>query len=100
MIRICSGTPESGVFGSFSQIRRGICLTTNSPASHYGIPALRIETDEGPDLGPSEFLRNGKLAAAVVAAWATKKCRKPEELEAARRFLRQWPDGPQVEVNP
>ncbi len=77
------------------QIRKDVFLTTESSASHYNIPVLRIESNAGPDLGPSDFIGK-QFAAQLVAKWAGKKCRKPEELEAARRFLRQWPEGPQV----
>ncbi|MBE0659006.1 MAG: hypothetical protein IH602_15035 [Bryobacteraceae bacterium] len=76
-------------------------LTTNSPASSYGIPVLRITADdiEG-DFGPSDLIgQPGALmpAAAVVAAWARDSARTEPELSAAAKFLRQWPEGPQVE---
>jgi hypothetical protein len=36
-------------------------------------------------------------AADVLLAWAVKPERIPEEREAARRFLAQWGEGPQIE---
>ena len=82
-------------------------LTTNSPASHYGIPALRIEGDDRKhDLGPRDIVSqdaattfggNEGTAAAVVANWANSRAISQKEREAARLFCAQWPDGPQVQ---
>ena len=72
------------------------CLTVYSPQSHYGIPVLRIDDDNPYDLGPADSC-GSKLAAEVVAGWAEKKNRTEKEKNAARLFLRQWPEGPQIE---
>lgn len=70
-------------------------LTTDSPASSYGISVARID---GVDYGPGDRVPLGKnalgtrLAASLVYEWAQEPGRTPEEREAARRFLRQWPD--------
>ena len=77
-------------------------LTTKSPQSLYGLPVLRIEGDDFPtDYGPEDdvSLLAGLVvlkAGELVAAWASVKDRTPKEREAARKFLRQWPDGPQI----
>ncbi|MBI4560552.1 MAG: hypothetical protein HY724_00800 [Candidatus Rokubacteria bacterium] len=84
-------------------------LTTESSASHYGIPALRIEgpgVEDWPDFGPADVLGSGLTAAAIVRACAVGKLpdgiggriHKMDETarEAAQRFLAQWPDGPQI----
>ncbi len=72
-------------------------LTTASPLSHYGLPVLRIEAEDvSGDFGPSDCIAPGLTAAGVVAGWAKEEGRTPEELQAARRFLSQWPDGPQA----
>lgn len=84
-------------------------LTTDSPASHYGIPALRIEgpgVEQWPDLGPADVLPSKMPAAHLVVACAlgqlpggvggTIHPMSAEVLEAARRFLAQWPEGPQL----
>jgi len=78
-------------------------LTTESPASHYGIPILQITADDvDGDFGPSDIIgtvdKPDELltAAQIVYAWGTQRDRREEEREAARSFLRQWPEGPQI----
>ncbi len=81
-----------------------ICLTTDSPASRYGIPVLRITGNftMTADFGPADLVGTPEEnftpdpAAEIVYAWAVKPGRKREELKAARLFLRQWPEGPQL----
>lgn len=71
-------------------------LTTESPRSSYGIPVLRVDTEDlRGDFGPAERIGTG-AAADVVAGWAREPDRTPEEIEAARAFLGSWPEGPQV----
>jgi len=77
-------------------------LTTESPASHHGVPALRAEgkgVEDWPDMGAADVLGSGFTAAALVYACAMG--RLPEGVggrvhrmsaatrEAARRFLAQ-----------
>ena len=76
-------------------------LTTDSPQSHYGTPVLRIEAEdvEG-DFGPADLIGwppKMMYAAEVVAGWARQPERTDDERVAAGRFLRQWPEGPQVD---
>jgi hypothetical protein len=84
-------------------------LTTESPASHYGIPALRIEGKgcaDLPDYGPSDVLPSGVTAGAFVAECASGVLPKgfggtihpmtTATREAARKFCAQWPEGPQI----
>lgn len=78
-------------------------LTTDSPASHYGIPVLRVEAEDvSGDFGPADLIgdieKPDKLitAAQVVAGWASKPERTKAEIETAASFLRQWPEGPQI----
>jgi hypothetical protein len=82
-------------------------LTTASPQSHYGIPVLRIDgakdiPDRGIDYGPANVIAqtgNHMLTgASIVAGWAMDKKRTPREVEIARLYLSQWPDGPQIPV--
>jgi hypothetical protein len=86
----------------FTEPEKEFQLTTMSPQSHYGIPVLRIEGDEAPyDYGPADniSLLDGLLVisgAELVDAWARGEDRTEEEREAARMFLSQWPDGPQL----
>ena len=76
-------------------------LTTASPASHYGIPVLRIEAnDVDGDFGPGDLLGNLPNvfpAANIVAAWGRAPERTDVEREVAALYLRQWPEGPQVD---
>ena len=76
-------------------------LSTDSPMSSYGVPVLRISSaDATGDFGPADAIRHRQprvLAADIVAAWAHETDRTPDEIEAARLFLQQWPEGPQVE---
>jgi hypothetical protein len=76
-------------------------LTTDSPASSYGIPVLRIDADDlQGDFGPSDLLGappTAMPAAALVAHWARQPERTAAERAAAEMFLRQWPEGPPVE---
>ncbi len=77
-------------------------LTTDSAASRYGIPALRIEgkgAEHLPDYGPGDLIPVGGqaiYAAALVALCAMAKGRTPEEEKAAAAFCQQWPEGMQV----
>jgi hypothetical protein len=75
-------------------------LKTNSPASHYGIPILRIDaSDVVGDFGPADLIATEPKplsAAVIVAAWGGSPERTPEEREAARKYLCQWPNGPQL----
>jgi hypothetical protein len=81
-------------------------LTTESGAACHGLPVLQIKTRDRaravtcayPDgeYGPADITAPGVTAAAIVAAWARRPGRTPEELQAAQSYLSQWPDGPQV----
>jgi hypothetical protein len=35
-------------------------------------------------------------AASIVAGWAGSGERTKKEIEAAKKFLSQWPEGPQI----
>ena len=76
-------------------------LTDESAASRDRIPVLEIQGDDVHGMfGPSDVLGEPPhlmFAAAVVAGWARHPDRTADELDAARRYLGQWPDGPQVE---
>ena len=77
-------------------------LTTDSPASSYGIPALRVEgegAEDAMDCGPADMVEiagQPVFAAALVALWGMSKGRTKDEREAAAAFCQQWPDGMQV----
>lgn len=75
-------------------------LTNENAASRYGIPNLEIMADDVDGVfGPADLI--GELhrpisGAAVVAGWGSSPNRTPEEIAAARLFLGQWPEGPQI----
>lgn len=87
-----------------------IRLTTDSPASHYGIPALRYDGCDCPDRGPAETLCEHAYHAGVVALFGAQTAAAEvlrvasdlhrNEYAAAQAFLGQWPDGPQVPPYP
>jgi hypothetical protein len=80
-------------------------LTTESPIGHFGMPVLRVESEElSGDFAPADMLvdpeggaAGAETAAEIVHAWASELGRTDEEIEAAQRFLVQWPYGPQLE---
>ena len=76
-----------------------IILTADSPASTQGIPILKVDTEDAEgEFGPSDIIGEDLLTAAeVVVGWAKEKKRTKEEIEAAKLFLSQWPEGPQIE---
>ena len=78
-------------------------LTTNSPMSRRGIPVLRVKTEDvDGDFGPADLIGEHKkpemirTAAGIVAEWFRTIEHTEEEIEAARLFLSQWPEGPQI----
>jgi len=89
-------------------------LTTDSPMSHDGIPALRIEDDTPTDYGPANVVNVTQAgrpvrAADIVMDWhryvvarrdsldADELAQTHADIAAASSYLRQWPDGPQIE---
>lgn len=72
-------------------------LTTDSPVSRYGMPAVRID---GNDYGPADEvpvpMRDGRVtripAAVLVMQAARLELLNSDE---TKRFLSQWPVGPQ-----
>ncbi len=69
-------------------------LTTNHPASSYGVPVAVID---GEAYGAADIVCGaGISAAAIVADWAAQPERSTDERMSAHRFCRQWPEGPQV----
>ena len=88
-------------------------LTNSFPENHCDSLILRVDADDlrgdfwpADDLArsfdPALLIAKGKpdfslTAAGVVYCWAVlHPGRTTEELAAASRFLRQWPEGPQI----
>ena len=82
--------------------RVSVTLTTESTASHYGVPVLRVKHPSGnSDLGPADICPRLKketpgTAASLLACIHFTKPLTGDTLKAAQAFLAQWPDGPQI----
>jgi hypothetical protein len=99
-----------GAFGTnihiniWEQGRVLVTLTTQSSASHSGIPVLRVKHpayEDSLDLGPADFAPCGedeppRRAAELLVHIHAKRPLTGGALDGARRFLSQWPDGPQL----
>jgi hypothetical protein len=77
-------------------------LTNQVPGSRNGLPLLLVDAmGVTGTFEPSNRLGvppAGMMSAAeIVAHWAQQPERTAPERQAARLFLRQWPDGPQVD---
>lgn len=72
------------------QVDESYVLTTESAASSYGMPVLR-HVPSGQDFGPCDVLPDGQEAGLFVAG-AAFGSEDGDLLDAARRFLRQFPD--------
>ena len=71
-------------------------FTWDSANSHYGAPALRVTAaGRSGDFGAAEQLWPGMTAADLVTM-VLAETRDEGLLDAARRFLGQWPEGPQL----
>ena len=79
------------------QLTPALMLTTERPESRNGIPVLVTRLDDARAYGPADLItmyRLTKPAAHFVTIFA--KQLQGADLEAARLFCAQWPDGPQV----
>ena len=69
-------------------------------------PLLRVDGSEAwGDFKPADLLHvldageiRDTAAASIVALWAGQRGRTAAELAAARAFLTQWPEGPQIQT--
>ena len=74
-----------------------LSLTTESASSSYGIPVMRIESPElTGDFGPADLLGPNLTAAKALVGLHHNIPLEGDALEAAKQFLSQWPDGPQI----
>ena len=79
----------------FGEIR----LSSGGPFG-YPINALVLRTDDDEMFRPSDIIpTEGRnvVAAVMVYEWALREERTEAEVNAARRYLCQWPIGPQIE---
>ena len=81
------------------QLTPSLVLTNNRPESRYRIPVLVNRSDETRAYGPSDIISvygQFEPAAHVVVRFAKANRLAGRELEAARLFCSQWPEGPQI----
>jgi hypothetical protein len=77
-------------------------LTTEHPASSYGIPVL--VTADGKGYGPADktypdkfnTIFGGIAAAHSVHSYAISNDLDDDTRDFIKRYLRQWPEGPQI----
>jgi hypothetical protein len=84
----------------FNSEKEGRLVLARSAEGRMVVRIERVPNVRDGDYGPSDILRPGEVpmyAAGYVQSWALEKCRSDAGIEAARAFLRQWPDGPQAE---
>jgi hypothetical protein len=79
------------------QLTPALWLTDERPECRDGILVLVTSLDAASTYGPADIItmyRLRKPAAHFVVTFA--KQLQGENLEVARQFCAQWPDGPQV----
>lgn len=67
-------------------------LTTESSQSCHGAPVLQVGDAV---YGPADIIGNG-TGADIVYSWGSTPDRTSGEVNAAKSFLQQWTDGPQI----
>ena len=74
-----------------------IKLRFSTKGGSYGMPVAYFHGDAR-GYSPAEVIRrDGRIAGHVVLLWASMRFeRTEEEYQLARRYLSQWPDGPQL----
>jgi hypothetical protein len=80
-----------------------VMFTTESACSHDGIPVLRIKGHPAgdADCAPESYVPHVKGQVPGTAADIVLRIHQVEPLDyetlsVARRFLQQWPEGPQL----
>jgi len=103
-IRLTNRTPGT----PYPEARSAWYLTTDDPASHYGIPVL--SHDDGRTIGPADIAvvvsekAHGYFGAQVpdltgadvVLLWAERNVLTAAEIEAVRLYLGQYREGRQL----
>jgi len=73
-------------------------LTTEHPKSHYGVPVL-LHLRSGDTYVAADVIKplpNANLLTAAAYVLRHRRKLSGEDRVAARNFLRQWPEGPQL----
>ncbi len=78
-------------------------LTNEGPQGSYGAAVLQVTSHSAKgSFGPSSLVGDVTrpetltTAADLVLSWAMRSGRTAREIEFARSFLQQWPEGPQI----
>jgi hypothetical protein len=80
------------------QLTPSLVLTDERAECRYGIPVLVNRQDDATAYGPADIIQvyhQTQPAAHLVHRYG--KRLKGEDREAVANFLRQWPDGPQLQ---
>lgn len=83
------------------QLTPTLVLTTEHPSSAEGVPVLLVHrgTTDPTAYGPADMVsvynQGLQPAAMLVARYGARL--KGEQRQVAAAFLRQWPQGPQLE---
>ncbi len=85
----------------FNSETEGSLILTEAPAGRVVLRIAGAPQIPDGDYAPSQVIVPGEApstAAEYVFDWAILKCRTDAGIEAAQRYLRQWPAGPQAEA--
>lgn len=75
---------------------QGGCGYLSDEADGGALLFVAVHTEEHDGFyGPTDHLGRYTLAE-LVHGWASRRYRSNDEREVARRFLAQWPEGPQL----
>ena len=88
----------SGPWEAFARLAAGELPTVRftTDQTSYNQPVVLVG-DDPTAYGPADVIRrDGRIAAHVVALWALDPERSEADYQAARKFLRYWPTGPQL----
>lgn len=82
------------------QLTPSFVLTSEHPKSHFGVPVLLHRVD-GAVYGPADLLEpyrsHGEATAAHFVHGIVKTLTLDDpQREAVAKYLRQWPEGPQL----
>ena len=80
------------------QLTPSLVLTDERAECRYGIPVLVNKQDDATAYGPADIIQmyhQTQPAAHLVHRFG--KQLAGEEREAVANYLRQWPDGPQLQ---
>lgn len=81
------------------QLSPSLSLTTDHPASSYGMPVLVNSADSRQAYGPADIVAFYNKPPQPAAMWVrrlAKTLANKDDIQACASFLKQWPEGPQI----